>query len=333
MTEQTLTDRQRQILEIIDQSMRDRGYPPSVREIGQAVGLTSPSTVHSHLNTLSKLGFLRRDPTKPRAIEVRYDPNSGAVLERRPARHVPLVGDVAAGTNVLAQENVEEILPLPADFTGDGDLFMLRVRGESMIEAGILDGDFVVARAQPTADKGDIVVAGIPGEEATVKTYTRKGGKVSLVPANSSMKPIELDPRRRDHLRPGGHRAQAALARAAARPDRDEVVEHRPRLVELAPGDALVGRVGQQRIAGPEVRGRDAPAGEAGHVGPAELRSHLEPVAVDERREQRMVETGTGRGRRVGDDRIIAVFEHWREQRSQATPRPRLRRGRGRSGG
>jgi repressor LexA len=193
MTEQTLTDRQRQILEIIDESMRDRGYPPSVREIGEAVGLTSPSTVHSHLNTLSKLGFLRRDPTKPRAIEVRYDPNSGAVLERRPARHVPLVGDVAAGTDVLAQENVEEILPLPADFTGDGDLFMLRVRGESMIEAGILDGDFVVARAQRTANKGDIVVAGIPGEEATVKTYTRTGGKVTLLPANPAMDPIELD--------------------------------------------------------------------------------------------------------------------------------------------
>jgi repressor LexA len=193
MTEQTLTDRQRQILEIIDQSMRDRGYPPSVREIGTAVGLTSPSTVHSHLNTLSKLGFLRRDPTKPRAIEVRYDPNSGAVLERRPARHVPLVGDVAAGTDVLAQENVEEILPLPADFTGEGELFMLRVRGESMIEAGILDGDFVVARAQPTANKGDVVVAGIPGEEATVKTYARKSGKVTLLPANSSMDPIELD--------------------------------------------------------------------------------------------------------------------------------------------
>ena len=193
MTDQTLTDRQRQILEIIDKSMRDRGYPPSVREIGEAVGLTSPSTVHSHLNTLSKLGFLKRDPTKPRAIEVRYDPNSGAVLERRPARHVPLVGDVAAGTDVLAQENVEEILPLPADFTGDGDLFMLRVRGDSMIEAGILDGDFVVARAQPTAEKGDIVVAGIPGEEATVKTYTRKGGKIALQPANASMAPIELD--------------------------------------------------------------------------------------------------------------------------------------------
>ncbi len=193
MTDQTLTDRQRQILEIIDKSMRDRGYPPSVREIGQAVGLTSPSTVHSHLNTLSKLGFLRRDPTKPRAIEVRYDPNSGAVLERRPAHFVPLVGDVAAGTDVLAQENVEEILPLPVDFTGDGDLFMLRVRGESMIEAGILDGDFVVARAQQTADKGDIVVAGIPGEEATVKTYSRKGNKVRLLPSNPSMEPIELD--------------------------------------------------------------------------------------------------------------------------------------------
>ena len=193
MTEHNLTDRQREVLEIIDQSMRDRGYPPSVREIGEKVGLTSPSTVHSHLNTLQRMGYLRRDPTKPRAIEVRWDPNSGAVLERRPARHVPLVGDVAAGTDVLAQENVEEILPLPADFTGEGDLFMLRVRGESMIEAGILDGDFVVARAQPTADKGDIVVAGLPGEEATVKTYARKGGKITLLPANSSMAPIELD--------------------------------------------------------------------------------------------------------------------------------------------
>ena len=125
---------------------------------------------------------------------MRYDPNSGAALERRPVRHVPLVGDVAAGTDVLAQENVEEILPLPADFTGDGELFMLRVRGESMIEAGILDGDFVVARAQTTADKGDIVVAGIPGEEATVKTYTRKGGKVVAAPGQPSMEPMEFDP-------------------------------------------------------------------------------------------------------------------------------------------
>ena len=193
MTEHRLTDRQREVLEIIDQSMRERGYPPSVREIGESVGLTSPSTVHSHLNTLQRLGFLRRDPTKPRAIEVRWDPNSGAVLERRPARYIPLVGDVAAGTDVLAQENVEEILPLPSDFTGDGELFMLHVRGDSMIDAGILDGDYVVARVQVTADKGDIVVAGLPGEEATVKTYSRKGHKVILTPSNPRLEPIELD--------------------------------------------------------------------------------------------------------------------------------------------
>src|SRR4249919_2028119 len=174
MTDIVLTDRQREILEFIEHQMRERGYPPSVREIGTAVGLTSPSTVHSHLNTLQRLGYLRRDPTKPRAIEVRWDPNSGAVMERRPVRHVPLVGDVAAGTDVLAEENVEELLPVPADFTGDGELFMLRVRGESMIEAGILDGDFVVVRVQPSADPGDVVVAGIPGEEATVKTFLRK---------------------------------------------------------------------------------------------------------------------------------------------------------------
>src|SRR5215212_11320786 len=122
--------------------MRERGYPPSVREIGESVGLTSPSTVHSHLASLEKMGFLRRDPTKPRALEVRYDPSSGAAIERRPVRHVPLVGDVAAGTDVLAHENIEELVPVPADFTGDGTLFMLRVRGDSMIDAGILDGDY-----------------------------------------------------------------------------------------------------------------------------------------------------------------------------------------------
>jgi repressor LexA len=194
VTDVQLTDRQRQILEIIDRSMRERGYPPSVREIGEEVGLTSPSTVHTHLASLQRLGFLRRDPTKPRAIEVRWDPNSGAVAERRPARHVPLVGDVAAGTDVLAQENVEELLPLPVDFCGEGELFMLRVRGDSMIEAGILDGDFVVARAQETAEKGDVVVAGIPGEEATVKTYTRKGTKVVLQPANARLQPMEFEP-------------------------------------------------------------------------------------------------------------------------------------------
>ena len=185
-----LTARQQQILEIIDQHISDRGYPPSVREIGKAIGLTSPSSVQNHLNRLNELGYLRRDPVKPRALEVRYDPNSGASGDRRPFRHVPLVGDVAAGTDVLAEENVEEILPVPADFCGDGDLFMLRVRGESMIEAGILDGDFIVARAQQVAEKGDIVVAGIPGDEATVKTYQRKGGVITLVPSNARLSPM-----------------------------------------------------------------------------------------------------------------------------------------------
>jgi repressor LexA len=188
-----LTQRQHDIIDFIERTVNERGYPPSVREIGTAVGLTSPSTVHSHLATLQRLGYLKRDPTKPRAIEVRYDPNSGAAVEKRPVRHVPLVGDVAAGTDVLAQENVEELLPLPVDFCGEGDLFMLRVRGESMINAGILDGDYVVAHAQTVADKGDIVVAGIPGEEATVKTYSRKGNKVVLVPANDALEPMSFD--------------------------------------------------------------------------------------------------------------------------------------------
>jgi repressor LexA len=190
-----LTGKRQEILEFIESQLRDRGFPPSVREIGEAVGLTSSSTVHAHLATLQRQGYLRRDPTKPRAIEVRWDPSSGAhSIDRRPVRHVPLVGDVAAGTDVLAQENVEEVFPLPEDFTGAGQLFMLRVRGDSMVEAGILDGDHVVVRQQPQADKGDVIVAGIPGGEATVKTYSRKGGKVVLVPANSRLQPIELDP-------------------------------------------------------------------------------------------------------------------------------------------
>ena len=194
MTDTILTERQREILDFIEAQMRARGYPPSVREIGEAVGLTSTSTVHAHLGTLQRLGYLRRDPTKPRAIEVRYDPGSGGVVERRPARHVPLVGDVAAGTDVLAQENIEELMPVPADLTGEGQLFMLRVRGDSMIEAGIFAGDYVVARQQSEAHKGDVVVAGIPGDEATVKRYSKKGGKVVLLPANARLSPIELDP-------------------------------------------------------------------------------------------------------------------------------------------
>ena len=188
-----LTARHRGILDFIERNMRERGYPPSVREIGEAVGLRSSATVHNHLTTLQKLGYLHRDPTKPRAIEVRYDATSGVAMERRPTKHVPLVGDVAAGVNVLAHENVEELIPLPMDFTGDGDLFMLRVRGESMIGAGILDGDYVVCRQQSTADNGDVVVAGMPGDEATIKTFSRKGNTITLTPSNPTMEPMIFD--------------------------------------------------------------------------------------------------------------------------------------------
>lgn len=192
-SEPPLSDRQREILEFIERLMRDRGYPPSVREIGAAVGLTSPSTVHSHLRTLERHGYIRRDPTKPRAVEMRYDTNSGARVDRRPVRNVPLIGDVAAGTGTIAEQNVEELHPLPADFTGDGDLFMLRVRGDSMVDAGILDGDFVVVRHQSDAANGDLVVAGIAGEEATVKTFRREGHTITLVPHNTRLTPMVFD--------------------------------------------------------------------------------------------------------------------------------------------
>jgi repressor LexA len=190
-----LTDRQRQVLEYIDDATRRRGYPPSVREIGEAVGLSSPSTVHAHLAALQDKGYLRRDQTKPRALEISADPSTGAAVERRPVVHVPLVGAVAAGTGVLAAENIEEVLPLPEDITGRGELFMLTVRGDSMIEAGIFDGDYVVVRRQPTADPGEIVVAGIPDDEATVKTLGRgRSGKVVLKPANAAFDDLVLDP-------------------------------------------------------------------------------------------------------------------------------------------
>ena len=185
-----LTERQSDILVFIERTVGERGYPPSVREIGAAVGLTSPSTVHSHIATLQRLGYLRKDGSKPRAIEVRWDAASNSVAERRPVRHVPLLGDVAAGTGVIAHQEIEELMPLPTDLTGDGELFMLRVRGDSMIDAGIFSGDFVVVRSQSEARNGDVVVAGIPGEEATVKTYTQESNSVTLVPHNASMSPM-----------------------------------------------------------------------------------------------------------------------------------------------
>jgi repressor LexA len=192
MSSSNLTDRHRQILKCIDTAMRERGYPPSVREIGEAVGLSSSSTVHAHLKSLEAQGYLRRDPAKPRAIEVFFEPTTGATIERRPVRHVPLIGDVAAGVGVLSEERVEEVFPLPEDFTGDGNLFMLRVRGDSMIEAGILTGDYVVVRQQEVRN-GDIVVAGIPGDEATIKEYRKSSNKITLIPRNQTMDPMVFD--------------------------------------------------------------------------------------------------------------------------------------------
>lgn len=191
---EVLSDKRRQILEFIGDRQRERGYPPSVREIGEAVGLQSSATVHTHLAVLQREGYLVRDPTKPRAIEVRYDPGSQTAVSRSPVRYVPLLGEVAAGTGVLAEQEVEELLTLPEQFTGTGTTFMLRVRGDSMIEAGIFDGDYVVVREQPEAELGEVVVAGIPGGEATVKSFGRRRGKIVLTPANPTMEPMEFEP-------------------------------------------------------------------------------------------------------------------------------------------
>ena len=191
-----LTPRQRETLLYIAEAVSERGYPPSVREIGEALGLASPSTVHSHLQQLVKKGYLRIDPTKPRAIELLYDPETGLAAERRPVRSVPLLGRIAAGTPIMAQENVEDVYPMPADLVGDGNVFMLEVHGESMIEAGINDGDFVIIRQQPTAHSGEIVAAMMPSDysdtpEATVKTIRHKGSAIMLEPAHPTMQPFE----------------------------------------------------------------------------------------------------------------------------------------------
>ncbi len=180
-----ISTRQREILDYIRDTVADRGYPPSVREIGEAVGLSSPSTVHSHLSTLEATGHLRRDPTKPRAIEVLDDDSHPADVRR-----VPLVGRIAAGSPILAEEDIEDVYPLPVELVGDGPIFMLRVKGDSMIDAGILDGDLVVIHRQPDALDGEIVAALIDGEEATVKRLQRKDGAVILHPENPALEPM-----------------------------------------------------------------------------------------------------------------------------------------------
>jgi len=186
-----ISDRQRQILELITTTVQRRGYPPSVREIGEAVGLSSPSTVHSHLSTLVDAGYLRRDPSKPRAIEV-VDTGNEYELRRAPVRDVPLVGRIAAGSPILAEEDIEEIFPLPTELVGNDPVFMLRVQGDSMLNAGIFDGDLVVVRRQPDAHNGEIVAALIGGEEATIKRLRRESDRVVLLPENPAYEPIVL---------------------------------------------------------------------------------------------------------------------------------------------
>lgn len=193
---QALSNRQQMILDVISQSVRDRGYPPSVREIGDAVGLTSPSSVAHQLRTLQEKGYLRRDPNRPRAMEMVQGENSTdpqrQTKQAEAVADVPLLGRIAAGGPILADEAVEAVYPLPRDLTGAGELFMLHVVGDSMIDAAICDGDFVVVRRQNTADQGDIVAALI-GDEATVKTLKRKDGHVWLMPHNPAYSPINGD--------------------------------------------------------------------------------------------------------------------------------------------
>ncbi len=189
MARDDISTRQQEILDLIFHTVNDRGYPPSVREIGDAVGLSSPSTVHSHLSALVKAGYLRRDPTKPRAIEV-IDPGETVDLRRAPVRDVPLVGRIAAGSPILAEEDIEEILPLPTGLVGNDPVFMLRVQGDSMIDAGIFDDDLVVIRRQTDARNGDIVAALVDGEEATIKRFQQEGDQVVLIPENSAYSPM-----------------------------------------------------------------------------------------------------------------------------------------------
>ena len=184
-----LPDRQQQVLDYIKQTVNDRGYPPSVREIGDAVGLSSPSTVHSHLNSLVKAGMIKKDPSKPRAIMIMDQSESAAVDDRR-IRDIPVLGRIAAGTPILAAEQVEEIMPLPTELVGDGPVFLLKVKGDSMIDAGIHEGDLVAIHSQPDARDGEIVAALIHGEEATVKRLRREGGKVILVSENPAYEPM-----------------------------------------------------------------------------------------------------------------------------------------------
>lgn len=181
-----LTRRQQEILTFIQRYGDAHSYPPSVREIGQALGLTSSSTVHSHLSALEKKGYVRRDPSKPRALEILKDEHE---IPAKKVVPLPVVGHVTAGLPILAQQNIEDYFPLPQEFVRSDECFILKVRGDSMIDAGIYDGDLLVVRRQPTAKDRDIVVARID-EEATVKRFFKEDGRIRLQPENPRMEPI-----------------------------------------------------------------------------------------------------------------------------------------------
>jgi repressor LexA len=189
MANSVLSDKQQEILDFIKIEISSKGYPPSVREICSAVGLKSTSTVHGHLESLEKKGIIRRDPTKPRAIEILNDDS----IYQKEIINVPVVGSVAAGQPILAVENIEDRFPLPADFFHTNkELFILEVKGQSMIETGIYEGDYLIVQQQQVADNGDVVVALID-DSATVKTFYKENGHIRLQPQNSSMKPIIVD--------------------------------------------------------------------------------------------------------------------------------------------
>jgi repressor LexA len=202
--ERPLTMRQQKVLKVIRDSVARRGYPPSVREIGEAVGLKSPSSVAHQLSALERKGLLRRDPNRPRAVDIRTaeeldsdtrdneEMDTNGLSARPTPAYVPVVGRIAAGGPILAEEAIEDIFPLPRELVGDGNLFLLKVVGESMIDAAITDGDWVVVHQQQNADNGDIVAAMIDGE-ATVKTFRRKDGHVWLMPSNPAFDPINGD--------------------------------------------------------------------------------------------------------------------------------------------
>jgi repressor LexA len=184
-----LTERQKQVLDYIKSAVETRGYPPSVREIGDAVGLSSPSSVHAQLNSLVAAGMIKKDPTKPRAIMITDESPAPVVSDGR-TRDVPLLGRIAAGTPILAIEHVEEVMPLPTELVGEGPVFLLEVKGDSMIDAGIHEGDLVAIHKQPDARDGEIVACLIDGEEATVKRLQRKDGKVFLHSENPAYEPM-----------------------------------------------------------------------------------------------------------------------------------------------